>query len=210
MSFITNGEIGESGPEGGLAILENPEKVTFYYKYYPVNTDTALALGMLSRYDAFTGSTVICDSVMVKLPPTESWTFFEVSFNYSGIPPADTLLFAAAAGMIDDSLNPPQEGSMLWIDKVAVEYLVAMPDIRGNNLFSVYPNPARDKICFQGPVQAVRQVEILTVDGRALLSRDFISPPERIILNISEINSGLYLYRIVTDTQIHSGKFSRR
>ncbi len=209
LSFVTNGNVGEGGPAGGSAVLENPEKITFYYKYSPANSDTGLALGMLSRYDAFTGSTVICDSVMVKLPPEESWTFFEVSFNYSGIPPADTVLFAAAAGMIDDTLNPPQEGSILWIDMVAVEYPVAVSDIRSNSLFSVFPNPARDEIRFTGPVQTARRVEILTPDGCMVRSCSFTSPPDRILLNMNGMNSGLYLYRIYTEKQVHCGKFSR-
>jgi hypothetical protein len=202
MSFITNGQIGENGPSGGSPVLLNPDYFSFYYKYSPVGPDTALAMGILWRNDG-TGP-VVLDSVIMKLPAQASWTFTQVQFNYPGLPPADTVTIAFAAGNMVEENSYLGLGSELKVDNVEVvpePFAITDPPAQ---FFSIYPNPAIDNIIVgEGQGQTLR-IQILTVEGN--LIRTILCKPGSHV-DIADLQPGCYLYQVLSGTTHIKGKF---
>ncbi|MCP4311340.1 MAG: T9SS type A sorting domain-containing protein [Bacteroidetes bacterium] len=64
----------------------------------------------------------------------------------------------------------------------------------------VYPNPARDKVYIEVPESSV--VEIYTMMGQLVYSNDHL--PERIEIELSDWETGIYLVRIKSCTKIYS------
>lgn len=143
MGFITNGYFGNNGPQGGMHVLLNPEKVTGYYKYSPVGPDTALA-GCFVYIQDSTGAQVLVDSGMIKFSPAGNYTYFEIPFLYNGWPIADTLNISFASGNLQDSGAYVGLGSTLYIDMLGVTYYpVSLPEVSDLEKSTViYPNPS--------------------------------------------------------------------
>jgi hypothetical protein len=91
IGYITNGNFnGPNGPAGGMAVYQNPQKITGYYKYIPVGNDTGLAGGWTTRWDVVGDTAVPYEEVVIWLAPATSWTYFEVNLTYNGFPYPDT------------------------------------------------------------------------------------------------------------------------
>jgi hypothetical protein len=78
----------------------------------------------------------------------------------------------------------------------------------------IYPNPVTDdKLMFSlGNVLVSDKIriEIYSIDGRKILSKDFIGNSEDQI-NISTLTSGLYIVRVLQNNhQIHTDKFEKQ
>ncbi|NOQ23306.1 MAG: T9SS type A sorting domain-containing protein [Candidatus Aegiribacteria sp.] len=74
-----------------------------------------------------------------------------------------------------------------------------------NLQFSVMPNPAKNSVFFQNPPSGSATVNIFDMGGR-LVKTAAISPGEE-SLNISDLSQGVFLARIVTETESVSGSF---
>ncbi len=73
--------------------------------------------------------------------------------------------------------------------------ILANNDIDSNLVFSIYPNPAKDKLTITSTINPLTQVEIYNVLGQKVLNFNF---PETTTKNItiSSLTSGLYLVKI--------------
>ncbi|MFH0865976.1 MAG: T9SS type A sorting domain-containing protein [Bacteroidota bacterium] len=143
MGFLTNGYLGNNGPQGGMHVLQNPEKITGYYKYSPVGPDTALA-GCFVYIQDSTGAQVLVDSGMIKFPAASSYTYFEIPFVYNDWPIADTLNISFVSGNLQDGGSYVGLGSELYIDMLGLTYYpVSIPETSEmDNSTVVYPNPS--------------------------------------------------------------------
>lgn len=202
LGFITNGRLGANGPEGGMATWMNPAKVTGYYKYAPVGSDTAL--GMAISYK----NQVAVDSNQVLLPATSVWTYFEMPLAYNGWPISDTLNIAFAAGNPDD--NYSRIGSRLMVDSINVVYHPAGIDLPGNQLaHSLYPNPMKDigilEVVLAG---ASYDLVIRDVSGKTVIKEVNITD-SRHVIDASNLEYGVYSYTIQSNGQLTTGKLIR-
>lgn len=145
MGYLTNGRFGSNGPQGGMQVFQNPEKITGYYKYAPVGPDTAL-IGCFAYIDDGMGHQVPVDSQMIKLPAASSYTYFEIPFSYNGWPYVDTLNISISSGNLQDTLVPVGLGSKLYVDMLDITYQpVSVPETSdADNNISAYPNPAHN------------------------------------------------------------------
>jgi aminopeptidase YwaD len=67
---------------------------------------------------------------------------------------------------------------------------------------NMYPNPANLFCCLQSAVFIKQSsiVEICDFNGRQLLFEQFHSGAEKVVVNVSQLQSGIYLCRIRTET----------
>lgn len=204
ISFITNGMIGDNGPSGGTPISQNPLKMTFYYKYEPVGADTAIAMGILWKFDPGPGVAIILDSVQLKLQAAATWTYHEMIFNYAGFPPADTVTIAFSAGNIGEDGNYVGLGSNLWIDNLILEYgPIGMTEVEKSPA-RLFPNPVKDQIALGGNEMGPVTIEMYTSEGKLLKTINIIPGSHA---NVSDLPSGQYLYRIISEMSVVRGKF---
>jgi hypothetical protein len=212
ISFVTNGNIGENGPSGGLPISEIPEKFTFYYKYFPVGQDTALAAGLLYYYDPVLDSTLMLEEEMIKLAPADEWTYFEIPFTLVGTPIPDTLNIAFSSSNLDEEGASVSLGSVLYIDKVEVILQTSVfenrPDL--SQSLEINPNPADQyiEISLENDSQSTSRVEIFNEQGRRVL--ETTSEPYEFTsfkIDITNLSKGFYLVKIENGGKVYSSKF---
>ena len=75
--------------------------------------------------------------------------------------------------------------------------------------FSVYPNPAADKITIEtNALPTKSQLSIMNVDGQQLITRQITEPKTQ--LDISNLPSGVYFVRVQVDKTVQVGKIIKQ
>ncbi|TAL58774.1 MAG: T9SS type A sorting domain-containing protein [Bacteroidetes bacterium] len=201
LGLVTNGYFGNDGPEGGMKVNANPSKITGWYKYTAVGLDTAIAAA-----ETFNNG-VRLDSSLKKLPPTNTYTYFELPFTYNNFPYTDTLNIVFGSGNFADSTSYFGSGSVLYVDDIAVVYLPVgtadEPTIKSN---SVFPNPFSDLAIFRfdNPNGLTHELLIYDILGNHVMKKENITTGS-IVIQRNQLPAGIYQYSIV---EKHSGKIS--
>lgn len=78
-----------------------------------------------------------------------------------------------------------------------------------NNLFSVYPNPATTELTIKGNFE-IEALGIIDINGRVLKQFSNSDQAQRITIDVSELNSGLYFLNIKTDSKEQTVKFVKK
>lgn len=144
---------------------------------------------------------------MRKLPPTNTYTYFELPFTYNTFPYADTLTIVFASGNFSDSTNYFGLGSVLYIDDISVVYLpVGMAEQPTGAPHSVFPNPFSDLAVFNfsNPNGWSHVLIIYDLLGNTVLEKGNITSGSTLIQR-NQLTSGVYQYSII---EKQSGKIS--
>jgi len=211
LSFITNGHLGPDGPEGGMPVTQNPDVLSFYYKYIPVGPDTALASLTSYRYDTAGDSAVMIEEIIVKLLPASDYTYFEIQATYDSLLTADTVNIAFAAGNVEEDTAYAGLGSVLYIDNVGLTLkpvkITEYSALTGN--YNVFPNPAKDKVFINTGNNQANSFSFRLFDsfGRLIINRNLkIYSADLITIDIKDIDTGYYTYSIQSSEYISCGK----
>lgn len=206
MGYVTNGYLGQNGPAGGMQVFANPGKITGYYKYFPVGNDTALG-GAFSYINS-----ALVDSNFIFLTAQNTYTYFEISMNYTGWPYIDTLnIIFTSSNMMDSAFVGL--GSVLFIDSLNILYNpVSVNSIDNSFSHSVFPNPFSNTAIISLPNINGNAYDFAMVDmlGNVVMTRENIST-NSIMIDRNNLPSGIYNYRIIlhsTSNTIASGKLS--
>ena len=198
---------GDEGIEGGFPYTEQPDKLSGYYKYTPVGNDTAVVNVYFTKYNSGTGETDELFEQTILLPPTNSYTLFEMPISLSEIP--DTANVAIGSSNYADEDNFIGVGSVLIIDELAFEFVDGTKTPLFTEQLNVFPNPAQnytniDLSSIKGEVQSILIFDAL---GRKVIelddSQQFINTLK---INTSNLQNGIYLYLVKTDEGDFSGK----
>ncbi len=73
--------------------------------------------------------------------------------------------------------------------------------------YQVYPNPVRDRLYFNLPIDKSLKIRIFTAEGKVVKSETLKSNSKSILLN--DLSDGLYIVELVSDTSRHSVKISK-
>ncbi len=209
LGFITNGWMGENGPEGGKPVSQNPEKLTGYYKYFPDGIDTGFAYIASYRYDTGLDSTILLDSNMFKLAPASTYTYFEVPLTYNSWPYADTVNISFSSGNMINDTNYVGLNSVLYIDALGITYYPV--SVKENNSVKdviIYPNPAKNIVSvelnpkYKGNIK----VQLFDLQGRKVIDKNYTANKKVLKLDVSELHNGLYFYNIKASSENITGK----
>lgn len=211
IGFASNGYLFNEEFAGGMEVIQNPIKVSGYYKYNPVGSDTALVGIFTSKYEPTFGVTVRLDSGLVKLPAASNYTYFEVPLYYNGWPVADTLNITFASGNFQNDSSLLVLGSVLLIDDIEVLYNpVSTQEFTFQKTDLVYPNPAVNVLYIKMLNMAVNQTfrlfdakGALVFDGNCQYQNGMIAS-----MDISNIPDGLYFYQLTDGASQQTGKLT--
>ncbi len=209
LGFLTNGNIGEDGPLGGMPVNANPKTLSGFYKYTPVGPDTAVCALVSYRYDALSGNTMALDSVFISLPPTAGYTNFSASLMYNTFPYADTLAIVFSSSNMNDSTSYMGIGSELLIDDLSLEYYpVGVEENDSEIKVLVYPNPATDNFYIEYAAgQGNLQFELYNVIGSLVMSQQInATNAGKQIIHTNNLHKGIYLYTLVHGDKRVAGK----
>jgi hypothetical protein len=211
LGFITNGYLSDDGPAGGMAVDDVPEKLSGYYKYTPVDSDTAIGALTLYKYNPATGKPTMLDSAYVALPAADDWTYFEIPVDYYSLPEPDTVNIAFSSGNLDKLGVLVPVGSQLWIDDLAITYkphLVGTDEKRKDQPFTVYPNPANRALVvdLSNLIRQPVEVSLYNTSGDRIVIKKGLAGGS-MTFDVEDLTAGIYFYRIKTAQQTYQGKF---
>lgn len=95
--------------------------------------------------------------------------------------------------------------------KKALDFSSQNNETVDNGLISIFPNPTADNITFVTDQKAgkILSVEVFGRQG-SLTLQDNVTPDNVLFLPVNTLSSGMYLYKVVTDTgRTFTGKFTR-
>ncbi|MFO8055079.1 MAG: T9SS type A sorting domain-containing protein [Bacteroidales bacterium] len=202
MGLLTNGRIGSDGPAGGYYVWKNPDVISGYYKYIPDGPDTALVGVFTYAWSDSANHVIMVDSSLLKLPPANNYTLFEVNMDYNGWPVTDTLNITFAAGNYLDETGQGHIGlgSELFIDDLNVNFKPLSAKKQKGNKFKLWPNPASDYVQAVFRDNQFENLKIYSLDGRLLKHID-ISQKQNLSLNTSAFPRGMILLEFTGRTE---------
>ncbi|HLP49431.1 MAG TPA: T9SS type A sorting domain-containing protein [Chitinophagales bacterium] len=191
---------GAQGPQfNGIAFAFRPDTLYFAYKYVSPGNDTAnLILGMRKN-----GATVFINNynaLRIPLDTTSQWGLAYVPlttlYANSTITP-DTLLVLFEAANFQVT-----KGSTLNVDQLFFSQSVVVPnsidDVAANVQVSIYPNPASSELNIKAENLNGAQVIITDLNGSIVRIRPLTADVTTV--DLSEVASGTYIYRIADKT----------
>ena len=210
MGFLSLGDFGDNGPQGGIPVFQNPKRISGYYKYSPVGPDTALAAVFTYVYDSGLGVSYPVDTIIVKLLPTLAYTPFEVVLPYNSWPIIDTMNIMFASGNIANESGYIGLGSILKIDSLNIFYNPVSVEEKSSSeiKISIHPNPADNYVNIVSNTQLSGAIRFKIYDsyGRVVANK-VINPETSSAIDVSSLPAGFYLWEIQTsDKIIRSGK----
>lgn len=200
-----------------MAFVGRPDSLVGWYKYTQGGSSelgkVRAILHVGHYYDPEAASSYHPDSSMNKigdalfLTPAanvSTWTRFSVPFSYvSGSNPAYIMINTTSS----NDQNTSTAGSKLWLDDLAVVYNpsgISENSFNENNA-NVY---AYDKTITVDFIKELKEKTILSVydlTGK-LISEKTLSNSKLNTINVPELNSGLYMYRLIGAEIQKSGK----
>ena len=210
---ITENFVDEFTEENRVSITrdwayDTPRALTGWYKYNPVNGDSALI--DIGLYDY--GTTEIALAKKVIKETVNEWTKFEITIpeqHWNKEVQEIRVLFVASAGVNFANFDQckGQKGSTLWVDDVQLIYNVGIKQ----NFFSTlktkaFPNPATELLNIELNEHFSGKVMVYNVAGSLVIEENITGTQCQ--LNTSALASGNYIYKLMEGNTIFAqGKF---
>ncbi|MBI5916578.1 MAG: hypothetical protein HY842_14470, partial [Bacteroidetes bacterium] len=201
-SFAILGQLGGEDPEGGFPISNTPKKISGYYKYFPVGTDSSIFITQFSKWNQATQQSDSIANIKVSLPPANTYTSFEIPLNIVWSAQPDTMLLGFAPSYLDNDTSTVTLGSVLQVDDLEIEFVsgIIVRLDRYPAFVNAFPNPAGDflHLSFDLSIQTPVVVVVHDGNGRTWKTYDagLRSGAVDIALPVSELNTGTYFYSI--------------
>lgn len=187
-----------------------PDQIEFYYKYMPVNEDTALYSAVLFNYpDSITLSNPLWytyfDTVGIAhgmiTGTVENYTHYLSNFEYvtTEIPKYLKVYFSSNhnQGEAFGANVHAHASTTLWIDDVELIYLnTSSENILQETEVRVYPNPVADHFQVEVPAKiTVQSMQVHDFSGRRV---NTLNPQNR-FHSMNELPTGMYFLTVHTD-----------
>lgn len=211
IGYITNGNFnGPNGPGGGMQVVQNPQKITGYYKYIPVANDTALAGAWSYHWDVPGDSAQTLEEQVIWLPAASNWTYFEINMMYNTWPAVDTLNIAFASSNYDGS-GGIYVGSQLFLDEIGVSYFpLGIEDVNSTTV-AVFPNPATRflNVRLDNVASGPQTFNIYDAQGKLVRSENFNNASQSgfYTMEVGDLPDGNYVWKIEGADTSQSGSF---
>lgn len=183
--------------QGGAAEIGKVRAILHVGNYYDPETATS--------YHPDSSVNKIADALfLTPAANVTTWTRFAVAFNYvSASSPAYIMINTTSS----NDQNTSTSGSKLWLDDLAVVY---NPSSIAENSFNesnanVYAYDKTIYVDFIKGIKAPSTLSIYDITGK-LVSTNVLSNNQLSTINVSQLNSGLYLYQLSGSEIQKSGK----
>jgi hypothetical protein len=187
---------------------DTPHALRGWYKYKPVNKDSAfIEIGFSNFGDGFIERMIIKETV-------EYWTEFIIPIpkKYQDKEYGEfRLLFVASADVDFQEMTNchGQLGSTLWIDNISLDYnyeIGIKQDLLSSLKANAYPNPTVDLLNVELNEPFTGNIVVFDLSGRKIMEDTFNGTEGK--LNIAALAPGNYIYRLMKEnTFFAQGKF---
>lgn len=198
---ITNGEFTNSGPVGGQPYTSTSDTFSGYYKYYNTTGDSAdIRL-------AFYKNGTIVGWFSKRLGPASSYTYFSIPISLSIVPDTVRVEIQSSNWNNFSNIGPAE----LYIDHIQFDSdPVSVSLLNATSLVSVYPNPVKNELrIYPGELGGDCYFFVYNIQGHEVMTRHTVQPVpgNSFLIDVSQLNSGSYFFRVCTDKECRSGRF---
>jgi hypothetical protein len=188
----------------GFPYTSRPDKLTFWFKYLPVGSDTGGVRVQLKKYYDSTTHIVGQGEVNINQNLTYTQLVVDITYNTDDIPDTCSIIFASSK-----SIQVARVGSVLYVDDVALSGWVGIDEHqKPTEKVTVFPNPAKDNITFELKMEEAKSIRINDIAGKKI--DVFFINNSNVTINTSGYQQGIYLYEIVDKNNelLTKGKFN--
>jgi hypothetical protein len=193
------GILTPQGPKYGVPFTSKPQKLSFYYKYFPGSTPPGVVdTGHINIKFTNMGADVGEGIFRFYGSPVSSYTYAEILISWFSSATPDTLIidisssttgFSRTIGSESDDFTN-QIGSTLYIDKLEFLYPTSINEIHHFHQFSIYPNPTN--CTFTIKTEKGGEFELMDITGKIINS--YIIKNEQKTLH-ENLPAGMYFVR---------------
>jgi len=170
-----------------------PINFGFHYKYFPVNGDTAYAL--LTLYDSLGNRTGECEILLSDSTQTYTEIYAPVVYTSNALAAYYSLRFSNFY-TANPGYKQPSLGTRLLIDQIGFNLVTSIdqPSAIAQNKIQLVPNPAGNQLRIQLASNEAVGARVLS-----LLGKELIPLQNSNILDLQNLNTGIYLLEVTTN-----------
>ena len=196
--------------QNGQPFTDKPSKFKGWFKYTPVNGDSAGIGALLTRYNAEAGhQDTVATAITAIEENVQTYTQFEIDFDYliPGLDPDTIIIVFTSSG---DAANFQGEiGSTLTIDDISLEYPAGLLErLLPELTVRVFPSPAAERVTFKFETTQPEKLlcDIYGLDGRWI--RSFSPGGMEHQMDVSTWSEGKYILQVYKGSSlVSSAKF---
>lgn len=192
--------------EQGRPFTDKPSKLKGWYKYSPVNGDSAGVVAILTKFNTGTNQQdTIAEAIGALKDNVTAYTQFEFDFDYSitGTDPDTIILVFVSSG--DGGNFNGQVGSTLLIDDLTLEYSSGLQEsIAPEFTVDVFPSPATEEVSLEFNTNSPEKLQchIYSMDGSFVTSFSLSGHTHQ--LDVSTWKQGKYIVQAWTGNNLAS------
>ena len=197
----------------GFPFTDRPKSFTFGAMYFPQITGEALAIIITTKKS--NGDTVSYSFGTRTASTNPDWTDLSMNLNYrtavTGNPDScfiNFILLPTGTGTISPN-------TVLLVDNLRFNsFGVSVEETLDKNIGSVnvYPNPASSSTTFKVALNSASDVKVTLFDisGKEIqtVNRFMEAGVNTVDFNVSELNTGMYFYKVESSNQVLTGKLT--
>ena len=194
----------------GQPFTDTPSKFKGWFKYTPVNGDSAGVGALLTRYNAETShQDTLATAILAIEENVQTYTQFEIDFDYliPGLTPDTIIIVFTSSG--DGGNFQGEIGSTLTIDDISLEYPTGLQESLLPELkVSVFPSPVAEQVTFKFKTTQPEKLlcDVYAFDGR--LIRSFSPDGMEHQMDVSTWSQGKYILQVYKGSSlVSSAKF---
>ena len=154
---------------GAMPYNQNPTAYDFWYKFTPVNGDTALTQVLFTKWNTGTNSRDTIGgaySYIIGAQATFTNMSLPITWIGAGAPDSIQMVFISSAGTA-------QANTTLIVDDINMSLVTGIKEPFMLNNYSVFPNPASNVINFVTKDDKASKVQIYDLTGRMVAEEKF-------------------------------------
>ena len=207
IGFISSNKFFSENSSFGLDVT--PELISGWYKYEPVENDSATIFLSFTKYNSTTNESEIVAEYGFLLGESSSYIPFTFTLNFNEIP--DSVSIGIASGNLLSSDEYIPLGSVLHIDELSFDFIEGTKVPIFSDALEVYPNPATDFIFVRMDevVGAPKSIQLTDAMGRVIQFSEMenLQYGDGLLrIDMKNYPTGMYYYKIETEESAYAGK----
>lgn len=180
--------------KGGIPVIEKPSLLSGYYKYSTSGLDSCIMSIFLTKYDNNENKRDTVGIGVFTSSNESEWTLFEAPINYYSETDPDSLNIVILSS--DTSIFDP--GSTLLIDNLYIDGTVGVFNNLEQEDIKVYPNPAKDLLNIEIPIDYDVEVSLFNMIGVKVKNINVLNSKT---INVSDLKPGIYFLYFKTNNR---------
>lgn len=186
-----------------VPFTSRPEKLKGYYKFTNPNIqpnnipDSAYVNILMTKYNQSLNLRDTISFTEYNLGENNTYSSFEIDLNYSSNQSPDSLQIYFRTSYFQGPSDGTNNSNYLFLDNLSfVGNPLSTNEIESENLFVIYPNPAREDINIVSKVK-FKSVKIISADGKLIKEFYLYNPNDKFTINMESYKLDVYFIQLI-------------